>query len=271
VNPDIEAVCPRASSAYRITVVIGRAQAYLHDATVTDKRNPRSNRTGDLGATETRGQGTVYRIRSRFGRLRGHMPCRYPQRSPPSTLDVFRWLRRRPMRRRKDLGRQDPPHSLYSRRKVRVWYAARICQAANLTTAEGSDIRRKVFRRASGRADQMYDPKTKVHGSSHRPIRRITSVGFDANNTLWQARVAASGAGRLAQRQVVRETGDEGVAGWTPFILDTTATASVTIHRPPAFDPTRIPGSTCGLTASRRARSWLRVGLSLALRATSFV
>jgi hypothetical protein len=201
-------------------------KAYLHDATVSDKRNPTINANGLIfGATENSTdmvpvfdpvKNTAYEVK---------LQVRDPK--TPSESEVPMFAASPYFGDEKIWDGQTSPHSLYYDQKGRVWYTARIRPAANpdWCKAGSNHPSAKVFPLTqSGRQLEIYDPKTQKYTliDTCFPTHHV-QFGFDKDNTAW---VSAGGpnvpvAGWVNMR-ILDETGDEQKAqGWTPFILDT--------------------------------------------------
>jgi len=221
-------------------------KAYLHDATVTDKRNPRSNPNGLIfGATENSSDKVPVYDPVKMVADEINLPVRDP--NTPSELDVPMFAPSAYYGDEKIWDGKTTPHSLYLDEKSRVWYAARIRQANNPDYCKkGSDHpSAKVFPlETSGRQITMYDPKTEKFTMINTcyPTHHL-QFGFDANNTLWaSAGGPASGAAGWLNVKMFEETGDEVKSqGWTPFILDTNGNGKRDEYTEPnqPFDPNK--------------------------------
>jgi hypothetical protein len=221
-------------------------KAYLHDATVTDKRNPRSNPNGLIfGATENSSDKVPVYDPVKMVAYEINMPVRDPR--TPSELDVPMFAPSAYFGDEKIWDGKTTPHSLYLDEKSRVWYAARIRPAANPDFCKkGSDHpSAKVYPiETSGRQITMYDPKTEKFTMINTcyPTHHL-QFGFDANNTLWaSAGGPASGAAGWLNVKMFEETGDEVKSqGWTPFILDTNGNGKRDEYTEPnqPFDPNK--------------------------------
>jgi hypothetical protein len=246
-------------------------KAYLHDAAVSDKRNPTVNANGLIfGATENSTdkvpvfdpvKNVAYEIK---------LPVRDPK--TPSETEVPMFAASPYFGDEKIWDGQTSPHSLYFDEKARIWFAARIRPAANPDFCKaGSDHpSAKVFPLAtSGRQITMYDPKTEKFTmiSTCFPTHHV-QFGFDANNTLWaSAGGPASGAAGWINMKMFEETGDEVKSqGWTPFILDTNGNGKRDEYTEPnqPFDANkdrRVNVAFYGVSPSRDGTVW---GTSLA-------
>jgi len=221
-------------------------KAYLHDATVTDKRNPRSNPNGLIfGATENSSDKVPVYDPVKMVAYEINMPVRDPK--TPSELEVPMFAPSAYFGDEKIWDGKTTPHSLYLDEKSRVWYAARIRPAANPDFCKkGSDHpSAKVYPiETSGRQITMYDPKTEKFTMINTcyPTHHL-QFGFDANNTLWaSAGGPASGAAGWLNVKMFEETGDEVKSqGWTPFILDTNGNGKRDEYTEPnqPFDPNK--------------------------------
>ncbi len=246
-------------------------KAYLHDATVTDKRNPTVNANGLIfGATENSTdmvpvfdpvKNTAYEVK---------LPVRDPK--TPSESEVPMFAASPYFGDEKIWDGQTSPHSLYFDDKGRVMFAARIRPAANpdWCKAGSNHPSAKVFPLAqSGRQLTMYDPKTQKFTMIDTcfPTHHV-QFGFDANNTAWvSAGGPQSGAAGWVNMKILDETGDEQKAqGWTPFILDTNGNGKRDEYTEPnqPFDPAkdrRINVAFYGASPAKDGTVW---GSSLA-------
>src|SRR5215813_9690200 len=200
-------------------------KAYLHDATVSDKRNPTLNPNGLVfGATENSTDKVPVLDPVKNVAYEVQLPVRDPK-TPGADQPIM--APSAYFGEEKIWNAQTTPHSLYYDEKGRVWYAARIRGEANPDFCKkGSDHpSAKVFPlNQSGRQVTMYDPKEKkfLMVNTCFPTHHV-QFGFDQNNTLWaSAGGTQSGAAGWINVKMLEETGDEAKAqGWTPFILDT--------------------------------------------------
>jgi hypothetical protein len=246
-------------------------KAYLHDATVSDKRNPTVNANGLIfGATENSTDKVPVFDPVKNVAFEVKLPVRDPK--TPSETEVPMFAASPYFGDEKIWDGQTSPHSLYYDEKSRVWFAARIRPAANPDFCKkGSDHpSAKVFPlETSGRQLTMYDPKTEkfVMVNTCFPTHHV-QFGFDPNNTLWvSAGGPASGAAGWINTKMLEETGDEVKSqGWTPFILDTNGNGKRDEYTEPnqAFDPNkdrRVNVAFYGMSPSRDGTVW---GTSLA-------
>jgi len=246
-------------------------KAYLHDATVTDKRNPTVNANGLIfGATENSTdmvpvfdpvKNIAYEVK---------LPVRDPK--TPNEQEVPMFAASPYFGDEKIWDGQTSPHSLYFDDKGRVMFAARIRPAANpdWCKAGSNHPSAKVFPLAqSGRQLTMYDPKTQKFTMIDTcfPTHHV-QFGFDANNTAWvSAGGPQSGAAGWVNMKILDETGDEQKAqGWTPFILDTNGNGKRDEYTEPnqPFDPAkdrRINVAFYGASPAKDGTVW---GSSLA-------
>jgi hypothetical protein len=246
-------------------------KAYLHDATVSDKRNPTVNANGLIfGATENSTDKVPVFDPVKNVAFEVKLPVRDPK--TPSESEVPMFAASPYFGDEKIWDGQTTPHSLYYDEKSRVWYAARIRGPNNPDFCKkGSDHpSAKVFPlETSGRQITMYDPKTEkfVMVNTCFPTHHV-QFGFDANNTLWvSAGGPASGAAGWINTKMLEETGDEVKSqGWTPFILDTNGNGKRDEYTEPnqPFDPNkdrRVNVAFYGMSPSRDGTVW---GTSLA-------
>jgi hypothetical protein len=246
-------------------------KAYLHDATVSDKRNPTVNANGLIfGATENSTDKVPVFDPVKNVAYEVKLPVRDPK--TPSESEVPMFAASPYFGDEKIWDGQTSPHSLYYDEKSRVWFAARIRPANNPDFCKkGSDHpSAKVFPlEQSGRQLTMYDPKTEkfVMVNTCFPTHHV-QFGFDANNTLWvSAGGPASGAAGWVNVKMLEETGDEVKSqGWTPFILDTNGDGKRGEYTEPnqPFDPNkdrRVNVAFYGMSPSRDGTVW---GTSLA-------
>jgi hypothetical protein len=246
-------------------------KAYLHDATVSDKRNPTVNANGLIfGATENSTDKVPVFDPVKNVAYEVKLPVRDPK--TPSESEVPMFAASPYFGDEKIWDGQTSPHSLYYDEKSRVWFAARIRPANNPDFCKkGSDHpSAKVFPlEQSGRQLTMYDPKTEkfVMVNTCFPTHHV-QFGFDANNTLWvSAGGPASGAAGWINVKMFEETGDEVKSqGWTPFILDTNGNGKRDEYTEPnqPFDPNkdrRVNVAFYGMSPARDGTVW---GTSLA-------
>jgi hypothetical protein len=246
-------------------------KAYLHDATVSDKRNPTVNANGLIfGATENSTDKVPVFDPVKNVAFEVKLPVRDPK--TPSESETPMFAASPYFGDEKIWDGQTTPHSLYYDEKSRVWYAARIRGPNNPDFCKkGSDHpSAKVFPlETSGRQITMYDPKTEkfVMVNTCFPTHHV-QFGFDANNTLWvSAGGPASGAAGWINTKMLEETGDEVKSqGWTPFILDTNGNGKRDEYTEPnqPFDPNkdrRVNVAFYGMSPSRDGTVW---GTSLA-------
>jgi hypothetical protein len=246
-------------------------KAYLHDATVSDKRNPTVNANGLIfGATENSTDKVPVFDPVKNVAFEVKLPVRDPK--TPSESEVPMFAASPYFGDEKIWDGQTSPHSLYYDEKSRVWFAARIRGPNNPDFCKkGSDHpSAKVFPlEQSGRQITMYDPKTEkfVMVNTCFPTHHV-QFGFDANNTLWaSAGGPASGAAGWINTKMLEETGDEVKSqGWTPFILDTNGNGKRDEYTEPnqPFDPNkdrRVNVAFYGMSPSRDGTVW---GTSLA-------
>jgi hypothetical protein len=246
-------------------------KAYLHDATVSDKRNPTVNANGLIfGATENSTDKVPVFDPKKNVAFEVKLPVRDPK--TPSETDAPMFAASPYFGDEKIWDGQTTPHSLYMDEKSRVWYAARIRGPNNPDFCKkGSDHpSAKVFPlETSGRQLTMYDPKTEkfVMVNTCFPTHHV-QFGYDANNTLWvSAGGPASGAAGWVNVKMLEETGDEVKSqGWTPFILDTNGNGKRDEYTEPnqPFDPNkdrRVNVAFYGMSPSRDGTVW---GTSLA-------
>jgi hypothetical protein len=246
-------------------------KAYLHDATVSDKRNPTVNANGLIfGATENSTDKVPVFDPVKNVAFEVKLPVRDPK--TPSEAETPMFAASPYFGDEKIWDGQTSPHSLYYDEKSRVWYAARIRGPNNPDFCKkGSDHpSAKVFPlETSGRQITMYDPKTEkfVMVNTCFPTHHV-QFGFDANNTLWvSAGGPASGAAGWINTKMLEETGDEVKSqGWTPFILDTNGNGKRDEYTEPnqPFDPNkdrRVNVAFYGMSPSRDGTVW---GTSLA-------
>jgi len=240
-------------------------KAYLHDATVSDKRNPTLNANGLVfGATENSTDKVPVLDPVKNVAYEVKLPVRDP-RTPGADQPL---MAPSPyFGEEKIWDAQTSPHSLYYDEKGRVWFAARIRGTANPDFCKkGSDHpSAKVFPLdQSGRQITMYDPKADkfLMVNTCFPTHHV-QFGFDANNTLWaSAGGPASGAAGWVNVRMLEETGDEVKAqGWTPFILDTNGDGKRSEYTEPnqPFDANkdrRVNVAFYGVSPSRDGTVW---------------
>jgi hypothetical protein len=221
-------------------------KAYLHDATVSDKRNPTVNANGLIfGATENSSDNVPVFDPVKNVAYEVKLQVRDPK--TPSESEVPMFAASPYFGDEKIWDGQTSPHSLYYDQKGRVWFAARIRPAANpdWCKAGSNHPSAKVFPLAtSGRQLEIYDPKTQKHTliDTCFPTHHV-QFGFDKDNTAWvSAGGPASGAAGWVNMRILDETGDEQKAqGWTPFILDTNGDGKRGEYTEPnqPFDPAK--------------------------------
>jgi len=201
-------------------------KAYLHDATVSDKRDPTRNANGLIfGATENSTDMVPVFDPKTNSTYEVKLEVRDPK--TPNEQEVPMFAASPYFGDEKIWDGQTSPHSLYYDQKDRVWYTARIrpvnnpdwCKAgSNHPSAKAYPIAQ------SGRQLEIYDPKTKklTLVDTCFPTHHV-QFGYDKDNTAWvSAGGPASGVAGWVNMRVLDETGDEQKAqGWTPFILDT--------------------------------------------------
>jgi hypothetical protein len=221
-------------------------KAYLHDATVSDKRNPTVNANGLIfGATENSTDmvpvfdpktNSVYEVK---------LEVRDPK--TPNEQEVPMFAASPYFGDEKIWDGQTSPHSLYFDEKGRVMFAARIRPAANpdFCKAGSNHPSAKAFPLAtSGRQLEMYDPKTKKLTliDTCFPTHHV-QFGYDKDNTAWVSSGGpASGVAGWVNMRILDETGDEQKAqGWTAMILDTNGDGKRGEYTEPnqPFDPSK--------------------------------
>jgi hypothetical protein len=221
-------------------------RAYLHDATVSDKRKPTVNANGLVfGATENSTDKVPVLDPVKNVAYEVKLQVRDPK--TPSEADAP-MLAASPYNGEEKLwDAQTTPHSLYFDGTGRVMYTARIRPPANPDFCKqgSSHPSAKVFPLAtSGRQLELYDPKTQKFTLINTcfPTHHV-QFGFDAGNTAWaSAGGPASGVAGWVNMKVLEETGDEVKAqGWTPFILDTNGNGKRDEYTEPnqPFDPNK--------------------------------
>ena len=221
-------------------------KAYLHDATVSDKRKPTVNANGLIfGATENSTDNVPVFDPVKNVAYEVKLQVRDPK--TPSEVEAPMFAASPYFGEEKIWDAQTSPHSLYYDQSGRVWYTARIRPPANPAWCKkGSDHpSAKVFPlETSGRQLEIYDPKTQKHTliDTCFPTHHV-QFGFDANNTAWvSAGGPQSGVAGWVDMKVLDETGDEQKAqGWTPFILDTNGNGKRDEYTEPnqPFDPAK--------------------------------
>ncbi|MEA2989948.1 MAG: hypothetical protein QOG83_2659, partial [Alphaproteobacteria bacterium] len=221
-------------------------KAYLHDATVSDKRNPTVNANGLVfGATEV--SSDLVPVLDPVKNIAYEVKLQVRDPKTPSEADAPMFAASPYFGDEKIWDAQTSPHSLYYDEKGRVWYTARIRPPANPAFCKkGSDHpSAKAFPiDTSGRQLEIYDPKTQKHTLINTcfPTHHV-QFGFDANNTAWvSAGGPASGVAGWLNTKLFEETGDEVKAqGWTPFILDTNGDGKRGEYTEPnqPFDPSK--------------------------------
>lgn len=241
-------------------------KAYLHDATVSDKRNPTVNANGLVfGATENSTDKVPVLDPVKNVAYEVKLPVRDPK--TPSESEAPMFAASPYFGDEKIWDARTSPHSLYYDEKGRVWFAARIRPPANPDFCKkGSDHpSAKVFPlQNSGRQITMYDPKADkfLMVNTCFPTHHV-QFGFDANNTLWaSAGGPASGAAGWVNVKMLEETGDEVKSqGWTPFILDTNGNGKRDEYTEPnqPFDANkdrRVNVAFYGVAPSRDGTVW---------------
>jgi len=222
------------------------AKAYLHDATVSDKRDPTRNANGLIfGATENSTDMVPVFDPKTNKAYEVKLQVRDPK--TPSESEVPMFAASPYFGDEKIWDGQTSPHSLYYDQKDRVWYTARIRPAANPDWCKkGSDHpSAKLYPlETSGRQLEIYDPKSEKHTlvDTCFPTHHV-QFGFDKDNTAWvSAGGPASGVAGWVNMRVLDETGDEKKAqGWTPFIMDTNGNGKRDEYTEPnqPFDPAK--------------------------------
>ena len=200
-------------------------KAYMHDATASDRRNPRINPNGMIfGATEESTDFFPILDPRTNKATQVKMPVR--DASTPSSKDNPRG----PSAYWGDEAiwdSQSSMHSMAMDEKARVWFAARVGPPANPDFCrKGSDHPSAKLTpvEQSNRHISMYDPASgKITLIRTCFPTHHVSFAEDANNTLWaSAGGPASGVVGWLNRKMFEETGDEAKSqGWTALILDT--------------------------------------------------
>ncbi len=222
-------------------------KAYLHDATVSDKRNPTVNANGldlrrdrelDRHGAGVR-SGEEHRLRGEAARC----AIRRRRRKPKC-----RCSRRRPISATRRSGTRRPARTACTTTdKGRVMFTARIRPAANPDFCKkGSDHpSAKVFPLdTSGRQLRcmIRRPQKYTLINTCFPTHHV-QFGFDKDNTAWvSAGGPQSGVAGWVNMRMLEETGDEQKAqGWTPFILDTNGDGKRGEYTEPnqPFDPNK--------------------------------
>ena len=221
-------------------------KAYLHDATVSDKRNPTVNANGLVfGATEA--STDLVPVLDPVKNIAYEVKLQVRDPKTPSEADLPMLAPSPYWGNEKLWDAQTSPHSLYYDGNGRVMFTARIRPPANpdFCKAGSSHPSAKVFPIAtSGRQLEMYDPKTKKYTLINTcfPTHHV-QFGFDKDNTAWvSAGGPQSGVAGWVNMRVLEETGDEQKAqGWTPFILDTNGDGKRGEYTEPnqPFDPSK--------------------------------
>jgi hypothetical protein len=246
-------------------------KAYLHDATVSDKRDPTRNANGLIfGATENSTDMVPVFDPKTNKAFEVKLQVRDPK--TPNEQEVPMFAASPYFGDEKIWDGQTSPHSLYYDQKDRVWFTARIrplnnpdwCKAgSNHPSAKAYPIAQ------SGRQLEIYDPKTQKHTliDTCFPTHHV-QFGFDKDNTAWvSAGGPASGVAGWVNMRILDETGDEQKAqGWTPFILDTNGNGKRDEYTEPnqPFDPAkdrRINVAFYGASPAKDGTVW---GSSLA-------
>jgi hypothetical protein len=241
---------PRPTGIERNAVITvwdwSNPKAYLHDATVSDKRNPNVNANGLVfGATEA--STDMVPVFDPVKNVAYEVKLQVRDPKTPSEAELPMFAASPYYGDEKLWDSQTSPHSLYYDQKGRVWFTARIRPPANPAWCKkGSDHpSAKVFPlETSGRQLEIYDPKTQKYTliDTCFPTHHV-QFGFDANNTAWvSAGGPQSGVAGWVDMKVLDETGDEQKAqGWTPFILDTNGDGKRGEYTEPnqPFDPAK--------------------------------
>jgi len=246
-------------------------KAYLHDATVSDKRDPTRNANGLIfGATEASSDMVPVFDPVKHQAFEVKLQVRDPK--TPTTADLPMFGASPYFGDDKIWDSQTDPHSLYYDQKDRVWFTARIRPANNpdWCKAGSNHPSAKLYPMAqSGRQLEIYDPKTQKHTlvDTCFPTHHV-QFGYDKDNTAWvSAGGPASGVAGWVNMRILDETGDEQKAqGWTPFILDTNGNGKRDEYTNPnePFDPAkdrRINVAFYGASPAKDGTVW---GSSLA-------
>ncbi|MFL5229496.1 MAG: carboxypeptidase regulatory-like domain-containing protein, partial [Microvirga sp.] len=200
-------------------------KAYLHDATVSDKRNPTVNANGLIfGATENSTDKVPVFDPVKNVAFEVKLPVRDPK--TPSSKEL-------PMAPSPYWGEepiwdsQTTIHNPMMDEKGRVWFTSRVRPPENPEFCrKGSDHpSAKLFPlERANRHLSMYDRGAQKFTliSTCFPTHHLV-FAEDANHTLWtSAGGPASGVVGWLNRKLFEETGDEAKAqGWTALILDT--------------------------------------------------
>jgi len=241
-------------------------KAYLHDATVSDKRDPTVNANGLIfGATENSTdmvpvfdpvKNTAYEVKLQVRDPKTPNENESPMFAPsPYFGDEKIW------------DGQTSPHSLYYDAKGRVMFAARIRPPNNpdWCKAGSNHPSAKVFPlQTSGRQLEMYDPKTQKYTliDTCFPTHHV-QFGFDKDNTAWVSSGGPqSGVAGWVNMRVLEETGDEQKAqGWTALVLDTNGDGKRGEYTEPnqPFDPNkdrRIVAAFYGASPAHDGTVW---------------
>jgi hypothetical protein len=246
-------------------------KAYLHDATVTDKRDPTRNANGLIfGATEN--STDMVPVFDPVKNIAYEVKLEVRDPKTPNEQEVPMFAASPYFGDEKIWDGQTSPHSLYYDQKDRVWYTARIRPAANpdWCKAGSNHPSAKAYPlTTSGRQLEVYDPKTKKLTliDTCFPTHHV-QFGFDKDNTAWvSAGGPQSGVAGWVNMRILDETGDEQKAqGWTPFILDTNGDGKRGEYTEPnqPFDPAkdrRINVAFYGASPAKDGTVW---GSSLA-------
>jgi hypothetical protein len=246
-------------------------KAYLHDATVSDKRDPTRNANGLIfGATEN--STDLVPVLDPVKNIAYEVKLQVRDPKTPSELEVPMFAASPYFGDEKIWDGQTSPHSLYYDQKDRVWFTARIRPANNpdWCKAGSSHPSAKAYPLAqSGRQLEIYDPKTQKHTlvDTCFPTHHV-QFGYDKDNTAWvSAGGPASGVAGWVNMRILDETGDEQKAqGWTPFIMDTNGNGKRDEYTNPnePFDPAkdrRINVAFYGASPAKDGTVW---GSSLA-------
>jgi len=247
------------------------SKAYLHDATVSDKRDPTRNANGLIfGATEA--SSDMVPVFDPVKNIAYEVKLQVRDPKTPTTADLPMFGASPYFGDDKIWDSQTDPHSLYYDQKDRVWFTARIRPLNNpdWCKAGSNHPSAKLYPMAqSGRQLQIFDPKTQKHTliDTCFPTHHV-QFGYDKDNTAWvSAGGPASGVAGWVNMRILDETGDEQKAqGWTPFILDTNGNGKRDEYTNPnePFDPAkdrRINVAFYGASPAKDGTVW---GSSLA-------
>lgn len=223
----------------------GSPTAYLHDAIVTDRHNPRVNANGRIYGSPEDSSDFVPILDPRTHTASQVLhPVRDPQTpsSKANAMAASAYWGVEPIWDSKTLN-----HNPMMDERGRVWFTPRVRPNGNPEFCrQGSNHpSAKVFPiQESGRHLSMYDPAkgTFTLISTCFPTHHLT-FAQDAGHTLWtSAGIGGPGVIGWLNRTMFEETGDEVRSqGWSPFVLDTsgngTRDAWVEPGQPP--DPAR--------------------------------